>query len=350
MKPTSEQVRITLEKMRRHMKATGSPYRTIKAYTTMTKRFLFWQMQVWDEISGMPPEKKMGMFISSLANNKSRPISFTTQKAYWSAVLYFYREFKKVKIGKVDAVKAKSQQRIFTLLSIEQAKQLWEALPCSLEENHRLIAKLMFGTGMRIESEVLHLRVKDIMFSEGLIAVQEGKGDKAGFVDLPKTIVPELEAQIAYARKQFELDRSLNRNGVYLPAGLASKYPTYATSWEWYWVFPARHETRDEDGVKRRHHLMVWDVQRAFRDARRVLKLPEYASPHMMRHLYATLYLKNVLKKVRESGLEIPDLFRFCKDLLRKKLRHVSDKTTDIYIHLAMEKNSIADVSPLDLL
>ncbi len=350
MKPTNQQIEITLQSLKKHMKATGRPFKTIKAYSSMTRRFLLWQINSWDMIKEYSPEKKMGAFISYLANNKKYPISFNTQKAYWSAVLYFYRDFKGVTIGKVEAVHAKSQQRIFSLLTIDQAKQLWDAMPSSPQQNYRLIAMLMFGTGMRIESEVLRLRIKDILFDNELIAIQEGKGDKAGFVDLPKKLVDDLKKQISYARTQYEMDRTLNRNGVFVPGGLAQKYPAIPTSWEWYWVFPDHHETRDEDGVKRRHHIQVWDVQNAFKVARRAQKLPESATPHMMRHMYATFYLKNILKKVKESGIDIPDLYQFCRDQLRKKLRHVSPETTNKYIHLAMEKNEIIDASPIDLI
>lgn len=320
----------------------------------MCQRYLNWQATNWDAVNNTTPEKRMGAFISALANDKKRPISFTTQKAYWNAIVYFYNDFKGTKLGKVQAVYAKSHQRIFTMLSIDQAKDLWAAMPATQQENYRLIAKLMFGTGMRIESEVLRLRIKDVLFAEGLIAVQEGKGDKAGFVDMPKTLIDDLKAQIAYARTQYNMDRNLNRNGVFTPGGISKKYPAYPTSWEWYWLFPAKNETyaRDEDNIKRRNHISVDDVQRAFRDARRSAKLPESATPHMMRHMYATLYIKNLMKKFADAGLlqDIPDLYAFCKNKLRIKLRHVSDKTVDTYIHLAMEKNNITDASPLDLI
>jgi integrase len=70
----------------------------------------------------------------------------------------------------------------------------------------------------------------------------------------------------------------------------------------------------------------------------------------MMRHLYATLYLKNALRKMKAAGVEIPDVYGFCEEMLRKKLRHISKKTTDTYIHLVLEKNSLSNFSPIDLL
>ena len=348
MNITFETIEKTLVALRGHMKVRGLSLKTRKAYEAMVRRFLIWQKDHWDKVQPMKPEERMNTFLSYLANNKKRPILFGTQKSYAMAVLYFYREFQGKTIKTINATRAKNSQRVFSLLTQEQLAALFEALPDACRENYRLLAYLMFGTGMRLD-EVIKLRIKDIRFEEGLIAVQEGKGDKAGLVDMPKSLVSELRNQIAYARTQYDMDRTLEREGVFLPGGLATKYPAYPKAWEWYWVFPHWNETRDEDGLKRRHHINDFYVQTAFRDTRRRIGLPEYATAHMMRHCYATFYLKNLLKKVRESGLDMPDLYGYCREALKKKLRHVSPQTTEIYIHLAMERNEISDVSPLDV-
>jgi transposase len=70
----------------------------------------------------------------------------------------------------------------------------------------------------------------------------------------------------------------------------------------------------------------------------------------LLRHCYATFYLRNLLAKIKQGGIDLPDIFDFCRDALRKKLGHVSPQTTDVYIHLALERNDISDASPLDLL
>jgi len=80
------------------------------------------------------------------------------------------------------------------------------------------------------------------------------------------------------------------------------------------------------------------------------LQLPEYATAHMLRHCYATFYLRNSLTKIKQGGLDVPNIFDFCRDTLRRKLGHVSPQTTDTSIHLAMERADISDASPLDLL
>ena len=57
-----------------------------------------------------------------------------------------------------------------------------------------------------------------------------------------------------------------------------------------------------------------------FRVTRRKLQLPEYATAHMLRHCYATFYLRNLLTKIKQGGLDIPNIFDFCRDALQKKI------------------------------
>jgi len=168
---------------------------------------------------------------------------------------------------------------------------------------------------------------------------------------MPKSVVEELKAQLVYARTQYDMDRALKRHGVYLPGGLATKYPSYATSWEWYWVYPHFQEGWDKDDeIKRRFHVYPFDVQAAFRDARRKLKLPETTTPHTLRHCYSTCYLKHLLAETKKAGLDIPDLFSFCRDALKEKLGHISPQTVNTYIHLATKRSKVMDCSPLDFL
>ena len=331
------------------MATRGLSRETRDSYISGIRRFLNWQKSNWDKVSSLDHEKRMEAFITSLATDKKRPITFGTQNGYFNAVLYFYREFQGKAVANIKAARASRSQRIFSLLTVEQIRSLFANLP-PYPSNIQLIAKLLYGTGMRID-ECLSLRVKDVLFDEGLIAVQEGKGDKSRFVDLPKSIIAELKTQLAYARTQYDMDRALKRNGVALPGGLATKYPSYSTTWEWYWLFPHFREGWDKEAeIKRRFHVYVFDAQEAFRVARRKLKLPETTTPHTLRHCYSTCYLKHLLAETKKSGLEIPDMFGFCRDALKEKLGHVSPQTVNTYIHLATKRGKMMDCSPLDLM
>lgn len=81
---------------------------------------------------------------------------------------------------------------------------------------HLLMAKLLYGTGMRL-TELLQLRIKDIDFELQEIVIRQGKGDKDRITILPKSIQQELKLQIEQAKILFNEDRKYNKSGVYLP-------------------------------------------------------------------------------------------------------------------------------------
>lgn len=327
----------------------GLSRRTKDSYVASLKRYLVWQRQNWETVKGLDHEKKMEAFLTAIATDLKRQIASSTQNQYFNAILYFYREYQGKTISKIRAAKAPRHQRIFSLPTVNQIQGLFNSLP-SQPSNMKFIAKLIYGTGMRID-EALSIRVKDILFDEGLIAVQEGKGDKPRLVDMPISLIGEIKDQLKYTRSQYDEDRALKRNGVYLPNSLNIKYPAYSTSWEWYWLLPHYQEGWDpENEIKRRFHVYDFDVQKAFRETRRRIGLPETFTPHILRHAYATHYLKHLLSEMKRTGIEIQDLYGFCRDALKKKLGHVSPQTTETYIHLATEINKITDKSPLDIL
>lgn len=272
-------------------------------------------------------------------NQKPQP-SLSNQKQAHFAIKYFYRKVLMESVDDVDVPTGKRSQKTFNVLTRPQIRALIDALP----EEYRLIARLLYGTGMRID-ECLSLRVKDIDFEHKLIYVQEGKGDKARRVDLPEKLAAELLEQINYANSLYHYDRTNKKEGVYLPHMYGEKNPKAATAWEWYWLFPNPNEGTDPDtGIKRRHHVYDFAIQKAFKVVRTLLNLPIYTTPKILRHCYATHYLEGVLRDLPP----IPNIGRFARDLLREKMGHVSAETTDIYIHLAMPKNAVVDRSPYD--
>ena len=84
----------------------------------------------------------------------------------------------------------------------------------------RLIAVLMYGTGMRL-LECLRLRVKDIDFGSGEIIIREGKGDKDRHTVLPEKLRTALEQHLARVKQIHERD---------LAAGYACRYRTRSTA------------------------------------------------------------------------------------------------------------------------
>lgn len=190
---------------------------------------------------------------------------------------------------------------------------------------------MLYGTGLRI-SEGLQLRVKDIDFAHHAVIVREGKGGKDRVLMLPQSLVPALRAQLAQAHALWARDRAEAKAGVEMPDALARKYPRAGASWPWFWVFPqATHSVVPRSGVVRRHHLYDQTFQRAFKRAVMAAGIDKPATPHTLRHAFATHLL--------QSGYDI----RTVQDLLG----HADVATTMIYTHV-LKVGGGAVRSPLD--
>ena len=95
-----------------------------------------------------------------------------------------------------------------------------------------LAAKLMYGTGMRL-NELLSLRILDIDFGQNEIIVRHGKGDKDRHVMLPQKLVPELKEHIEKVRQIHHKDLKDGFGIVQLPGDFARKSPSAAKEFKW---------------------------------------------------------------------------------------------------------------------
>lgn len=102
-----------------------------------------------------------------------RGCSVSTQKVALNALNCFYRKFLGTPFEAISFRHASKPVRVPVVFSDQEAR----SIIAMLEDPWRLMAEIMYGTGLRI-SETLRLRIKDIDFDQGMIIVREGKGRK----------------------------------------------------------------------------------------------------------------------------------------------------------------------------
>jgi integrase len=146
-------------------------------------------------------------------------------------------------------------------------RQEVESILANLDGTVGLMIRLLYGTGMRI-MECVHLRVKDVDFTRGEIAVRQGKGGKDRMTMLPQSLAVPLKDHLVRVKKLHEADLEANYGEVYLPDALSRKYPGTPRQWAWQYVFPScAHSVDPRSGVVRRHHADEKALQRAMHQA-----------------------------------------------------------------------------------
>lgn len=181
----------------------------------------------------------------------------------------------------------RQKRRHPVVLSAEEVVRLLQAIG---NRKHRTVAMVLYGAGLRI-SEALALQLRDIDSTRMVLTVRHGKGDQ---------------------------DRQVALSSVLLDA-LRVYWLAYRPS---SWLFPGREPDQP---------LSASAIQRAIKAARVKAGIAKPATPHTLRHSYAT--------HLMEAGTDLR--------VIQTLLGHRSLRTTAIYTHVATDRVRTTR-SPLD--
>jgi integron integrase len=316
-----------LNEMKNQIRLKHYSYSTERTYLDWARRFADYVKETGKGNTAFS-QNDVRDFLSHLALKQR--VSSSTQNQAFNALLFLFRQVLKENLDDLsETVRAKRGIKLPVVLSIEEIKQLF----LQLSGRGLLIAQLLYGSGLRL-MECARLRVKDVDFEHDTIFVRSGKGDNDRSTILPHLLKDALREHLIEVRVVHEKDLIAGYGEVYLPDGLARKYPHAGTEWGWQYVFPSDKLSVDPvSGKIRRHHIIDTTIQGLIRTGLRKAGIVKHATVHTLRHSFATHLLMNG-SNIRE---------------VQSLLGHKHVETTMIYTHVLRDMKN-APRSPLDVL
>jgi integrase/recombinase XerD len=261
-----------LEKLKRELEIRNSSKQTIKAYLNSVEKFL-----EFSEEKGLN-ENSVKEYTQLKLKNKNP----SSVRSDLFAIKFFFENVLNLKLNLPNPKKNKTLPEILTM------KEIRKLIENTSNVKHKLIIKLLYGTGLRV-SEIVNLKKENVNFEEGLIHIHLAKGKKDRFVKIPESMLKELQS--------FEELES----GKYL------------------------------FGSNRGGKLTTATIQAILKNAAKKAGIKKRVYPHLLRHSFATHLL--------EGGTDLR--------IIQKILGHSDIKTTQIYLQISQA--SIKNVeSPLD--
>lgn len=313
-----------IQRYREELQVRHYARRTVKTYEQWLRRYLHFHARRHPREMG---SAEVNAFLSHLAVELQ--VSPSTQNQALAALLFLYRELLEMDLDLEGVVRARTRRRLPVVLTPEEVR----AVLTRLDGSEGLVAGLLYGGGLRL-MEALRLRVQDLDFAGNAITVRDGKGGKDRRTLLPRRLAAELRQHLEAVRRVHQQDLADGYGRVELPHALARKYRSAPVEWGWQWVFPQQNRWRDSrSGAQGRHHLDPSIIQKAMRQAVLAAGIQKPATPHTLRHSFATHLL--------ERGQDIRTI--------QELLGHRDLNTTMIYTHV-INRGPLGVSSPADLL
>ena len=234
---------------------------------------------------------------------------------------FLYEKVLQKEFGQFELPKRNRSKPMRSVISMSDVISMLQIMP----RLPRLQAGLLAGAGLRIESDMLTLRLKDIRLSDRVITIYEAKGNKSRAVRIPEFLVADLDLQISACRRQWEKDKIAGIICPHPEASLMRKLGNRTFgSLPWYWLFPSQ-----KVHGKERWYCSDKRLVSALREAAGTLNITQRVNPHALRHSFATGLLRD--------GVDVR--------VIQEQMGHTSLETTEIYLHTAGLKTC---ASPLD--
>lgn len=216
--------------------------------------------------------------------------SYSMMKQLLASVKFLYNDVLKEDINFDFNIKMKKPSRIPVVLSIQEVEILLKSFD---NLKHKAIFTLLYSAGLRV-GELLNLKVKDIDSNRMQIRIHQGKGQKDRYSILSEKVLALLRVYV----KEYQ---------------------------------PIEYLFEGQDGGQ----YSASSIQALMRKHKELCKITKKATPHTLRHSFATHLLDN--------GTDT----RFIQELLGHK--HIS--TTQVYTHVSSRsmKNIKSPIENLNL-
>ena len=141
-----------LDKVRQCIRLKGYSIRTEKTYVSWIRQFILFHGKQHPRDMGKP---EIEAFLSYLVIKRN--VASSTQNQAFNAILFLYNHVLDVDMPEdINALRSKKPVRVPTVMTREETIKLIGVM----RGTHQLMAKLMYGCGLRV-IECVRLRVKD---------------------------------------------------------------------------------------------------------------------------------------------------------------------------------------------
>jgi integrase/recombinase XerC/integrase/recombinase XerD len=280
--------KAALELLEEDLRRRDAAARTRRAYALDVGQFARWALarRLLPELVGV---KDVRRYIALLSGANAAPSTTARKLAALRALFASQREHGRITQNPADLVSTPRRSSYLPrVLKEKEAARLLDAIPArnSLEQRDQALFELAYGCGLRAE-ELVSLKITDIDYDGEQLRV-EGKGRKTRYLPV---------GEVAMAAVRLYIGRG--RNGLTAPSALGGRAG----------------EERALFLSKTGKPLGTSDVRRRLRVWATRAQIPGGATPHALRHSFATHLL--------DGGADLRSI--------QELLGHASVSTTQVY-------------------